>query len=44
MRYVVSVPLQLALLGFVGAGGWMQHLGGVRGVEQGAGFGVALAQ
>ena len=38
------VPLQLALLGFVGGGGWVQHFGWVGHGEQGAGFGVALAQ
>lgn len=38
------VPLQLALLGFVGSAGWMQHLRGVGHCEQGTSFGVALAQ
>ena len=38
------VPLQLALLGFVGSAGWVQQLGRVRHCEQGAGFGVALTQ
>ena len=46
VRYgaVRCVPLQLALLSFVGPAGWVEHLGRVGHGEQGASFGVALAQ
>lgn len=42
-RSCSCIPLQLALRRFVGAGGWVQHLGRVGHGEQGASFVVALA-
>lgn len=41
---VCYYSLQLALRGFIGATGWMQHLGRVQQIEQGTSFGMALAE
>lgn len=42
--FVSCIPLQLALRRFVGAAGWVQHLGRVGNGQQGTSFVVALAQ
>lgn len=42
--FVSCIPLQLALRRFVGAAGWVQHLGRVGHGQQSASFVMALAQ